>query len=196
MDRRLLVDGDQDARLGDRELRHAAERKAHLGQGLVIAPRIGDDGDLIAPTRRALLPGGPHGLDALAGRVVHGGAHVLVGLALKREAGQVKQGLLGDLHDCPPILARGLSELLVDRVERGGQARGGREGRELCDRLGGLARLVRQVGDRQCDAARPAIGDPGLAGRRHPHLVTLPGLHPPKGARAVGAQERREALER
>ena len=196
MDRRLLVDGDQDARLGDREFGHAAERKAHLGQGLVIAPRIGDDGDLIAPTRRALLPGGPHGLDALAGCVVHGGAHVLVGLALESEARQVQQGLLGDLHDSPALLARGLRELLVDRVERGGQARGGREGRELRDRLGGLARLVRQVCDRQCDASRPAIGDPGLAGRRHPHLVAVPGLHPPEGARAVGTQERREALER
>ena len=195
MDRRFLVDGDQDACFGDCEFRHAAEREAHLGQRLVIAPRVGDDGDLIAPARRALLPGGPHGVDALAGRVIHGGAHVLVDLALECEAGQVQQGLLGDLHDRPALLTRGLREFLVDRVERGGQARGGREGRELLDSIGGLARLVRQVGDRQRDASRPAIGNPGLAGRRYPHLVALPGLHPPECARAVGAQERREALE-
>ena len=196
MDRRLLVDSDQDARLGDSEFGYTAEREAHLRQGLVIAPRIGDDGDLIAPARRALLPGGPHGLNALAGCVVHGGAHVLVGLSLESKVGQVQQRLFGDLHDRPALLARGLRELLVDRVERGGQARGGREGRELRDRLGGLARLVRQVCDRQSDAARPAVGDPGLAGRGHPHLVALPGLHPPEGSCTVGAQERREALER
>ena len=128
MDRRLLIDGDQDARLRDCKLSNTAERKAHLRQGLVGAPGIGDDGDLIAPARRALLPGSPHGLNALAGRVVHRGAHVLVGLALESEAGQVQQRLLGDLHDRPALLARGLREFLVDRVERGGQARVGCEG--------------------------------------------------------------------
>ena len=84
----------------------------------------------------------------------------------------------------------------MDRVESGGQARGGGEGRELRNRLGCRARHVGQVCDRQRDAARPAIGDACLAGRRDPHLAALPGLHPPEGARAVGAQERRESVER
>ena len=196
MDRRFLVDGDQDACFGNREFAHATERKAHLGQGLVGTPGIGNDRDLVAPACGALVPGGPYGRHALAGRVVHGGAHVLVGLALEGEIGQVEQGFFGDLHDRPALLARGLREFLVDRVERGGQARGGREGRELCDGFGGLARFVREVGDRQRDAARPAVGGPRLARLRHPHLVARPRLHPSERAAAVGAQERREALER
>ena len=142
-------------------------------------------GDLVLPALRALLPRGPVGLDTLARRVVHGGAHVLVGLAFEREAGQVEERFLGDLHDCPAVAPGGLREVLVDRVECGRQARGGGEGGELGDGPRGRSLLVGEVRDGQRDAAGPAVGDPGLVEGRDPHLIAFPGLHPPEGVGPV-----------
>ena len=196
MDRVIGVDCDEDPRLGNGEFAHPAEREPHFGQGLVRAPRVRDDGDLVLPALRALVPGGPYGLDAFARRVVHGGAHVLVGLAAERQVRKVEDGLLGHLHDRPTRVLRGQRELLVDGIEGGGQARGESKLGELGDRGASFPRRVREVRHGQGNAARTPVGPAGVPGGGEPHEVALPRAHPPQGARSMGAHERGQFLGR
>ncbi|GAB1515380.1 hypothetical protein JCM33774_74230 [Actinophytocola sp. KF-1] len=97
MDRALGVHGDADADAGVHGLGDAAEREPQLRGALAAQPARRHRADL-ADDRRALVGEGDHAEgDPVLGGPVAGGADVLPLLAAELEAGQVHNGVLGDL---------------------------------------------------------------------------------------------------
>ena len=145
--------------------------EVYFWQRLIPRPALRDRPDLVALAVGRLVPAGPHRGDALPAGVVEGGAHVLEGLAPEGQVRQVDDGLLSDLEDRPPELARGEHRGLVDGVE-------GRHHPRLVSVVGeGLHRLGDPLGVRggvaqgQGHAGAGAEGEARLPVRARPGLV-------------------------
>ena len=195
MDGSALVDGEQQSRVVVVDLIQAAEREAHLGQGLLPDPALRDRANLITAPLRGGAPRGPLRGDALAARVVEGGAHVLERLALESEIGQVDDGLLGDLQNRPPLLAGGEHGGLVHGVQGGHQSGIRGEGGEALDRgLGPLGSGGDGVPQRQGDPGSGAIGETGAPVIGDPRFIAGPAEHPAQRARAARPHQGHEVL--
>ena len=195
VDGSALVDGEQQSRVVVVDLIQAAEREAHLGQGLLPDPALRDRANLITAPLRGGAPRGPLRGDALAARVVEGGAHVLERLALESEIGQVDDGLLCDLQNRPPLLAGGEHGGLVHGVQGGHQSGIGGEGGEALDRgLGPLGSGGDGVPQRQGDPGSGAVGEAGAPVIGDPRLVAGPAEHPAQRAGAARPHQGHEVL--